>query len=112
MGAFSLIVVINLLNRFLMMAEKSVLMVCHGNICRSTMAHQLLIQLVSQAPQGSPVKKITKVDSCGTSREEIGNSPDPGTQKALQNHGYPKLQHRARQFDILVQKLTASSIIS
>ena len=80
------------------MSEKSVLMVCHGNICRSTMAHQLLTQMVLQAPDGSPAKQITKIDSCGTSREELGNSPDPGTQKALKNHGYPPLDHRARQF--------------
>ena len=76
-------------------------MVCHGNICRSTMAQQLLTQMVLSAPAGSAVKRITKVDSCGTSREEIGNSPDPGTQKALKNHGYPPLEHTARQLELV-----------
>ena len=87
------------------MSEKSVLMVCHGNICRSTMAQQLLAQMVLKAPEGSPLKKITKIDSCGTSREEIGNSPDPGTQKALRNHGHPPLQHKARQFELVLAHL-------
>ena len=80
------------------MGEVSVLMVCHGNICRSTMAHQLLTQMVEKAPEGSPVKRITKIDSCGTSDEEHGRSPDPATQRALKSHGYPPLKHSARQF--------------
>ena len=80
------------------MGEVSVLMVCHGNICRSTMAQQLLTQLVEKAPEGSPAKRITKIDSCGTSDEERGRYPDPGTQTALKSHGHPPLKHTARQF--------------
>ena len=77
----------------------SVLFVCHGNICRSTMAHQYLQQLVLKAPEGSPLKRIEKIDSCGTGTDDLGSQPDPGTQKTLENHGLPRLNHIARQFE-------------
>ena len=79
----------------------SVLFVCHGNICRSTMAHQYLKQLVLEAPEDSPLKRIKNVDSCGTGTDDLGSQPDPGTQTTLEKHGLPRLDHIARQFELV-----------
>ncbi|XP_063726832.1 low molecular weight phosphotyrosine protein phosphatase-like [Symsagittifera roscoffensis] len=80
------------------MSSLSVLFVCHGNICRSTMAQQYLTQMVLKAPEDSSLKKFTSIDSCGTGDDDLGNQPDPGTQTVLKNHGMPPLSHVARMF--------------
>jgi len=46
-----------------------VLFVCHGNICRSTMAESIMTHLVKQRG----VDALFKINSAATSREEIGN---------------------------------------
>jgi len=66
-----------------------VLFVCHGNICRSTMAESVMAHLVKES--GADIS----VYSAATSYEEIGNPPHPGTVKALKNHGIPLVPHRA-----------------
>lgn len=68
-----------------------VLMVCTGNICRSTMAHQVLAEAVAQA--GLDVD----VDSAGVSDEEEGNPIDPRAARVLREAGHGVPDHRARQ---------------
>lgn len=70
-----------------------IIFVCHGNICRSTMAQSVFAHMVSQ--QG--LSDYFQIDSAATSREEIGNSPHYGTVNKLRQEGIPLIPHRARQ---------------
>ena len=70
-----------------------VLFVCHGNICRSTMAQSLLTHLVRERGKSAAFH----IDSAATSREEIGNPPHYGTVNKLRQEGIPLVPHRARQ---------------
>lgn len=68
-----------------------ILMVCTGNICRSTMAHAILEQSAARA--GVDVV----VDSVGVSDEEQGNPIDRRAARVLRDAGYAVPDHRARQ---------------
>ena len=68
-------------------------MICHGNICRSTMAQSVMAHLVSQ----SGLSHEIFIDSAATSREEIGNPPHHGTIRKLREVGIPVIPHRAIQ---------------
>ena len=70
-----------------------VLMVCTGNICRSTMAHQVLDEAVAAGGLSGAVR----VDSAGVSDEEHGNPIDPRAARVLRAHGHGVPDHRARQ---------------
>ena len=70
-----------------------VLFICHGNICRSTMAQSVFQYMVDQ----SGLSDQFHIDSAATSREEIGNPPHHGTQRKLRQVGIPCIPHRARQ---------------
>ena len=70
-----------------------VLFVCHGNICRSTMAESVFTYMVKQ--KGWEREFI--IDSAATSTEEIGNGPHYGTRTKLKEVGIPLVPHRARQ---------------
>lgn len=71
-----------------------VLFVCHGNICRSVTAEMIMRHLLTMRNLSG------KIDSCATSREEIGNSIYPGSESALRRHQIPIIPHRARQLTI------------
>ena len=83
-----------------------ILFVCHGNICRSTMAEYVMKHLVRKAG----LEGEFYIDSAATSREEIGNGVHHGTRRKLAQMGVPCGDHRARQmtradydkFDLLI----------
>lgn len=70
-----------------------VLFVCHGNICRSTMAEYVMKDLVARLG----LSDSFYIDSAATSREEIGNPVHRGTQRKLSKEGIYCGDHRARQ---------------
>ncbi|WP_137597980.1 low molecular weight protein-tyrosine-phosphatase [Paucilactobacillus kaifaensis] len=63
----------------------NVLFVCLGNICRSPMAEAMFTKMV--ADEG--LADLIKIDSAGTSDEEEGNPPHPGTRKILAKYNLP-----------------------
>lgn len=70
-----------------------ILFICHGNICRSTMAQSVLTHLVNQRG----LESCFEINSAATSREEIGNPPHYGTVNKLRQKKIPVVPHRARQ---------------
>ena len=70
-----------------------ILMVCHGNICRSTMAQSVMTELAARAGYSAQLE----INSAATSREEIGNTPHYGTVNKLRQEGIPLVPHRAVQ---------------
>ena len=62
-----------------------ILFVCHGNICRSTMAESVMTHLVHQRH----LEHQFQIASAATSREEIGNGPHYGTVDKLRAVGIP-----------------------
>ncbi|KAK3327069.1 phosphotyrosine protein phosphatase I superfamily [Cercophora scortea] len=72
----------------------SVLFVCLGNICRSTMAEGVFQSMAKKAPYKGHVSKI---DSCGTGGYHIGDDPDDRTMATLKEHGITDYVHAARK---------------
>ena len=70
---------------------KSILFVCHGNICRSPMA-EYIFKYISNNKY--------KVESRATSLEEIGNDIYPNAKKVLDKHNIPYVRHRAKQITV------------
>lgn len=71
-----------------------ILFVCHGNICRSTMAEFVLKDMVQRRGEADQFV----IASAATSTEEIGNPVHPGTQRALRERGIGGFEKkRARQ---------------
>lgn len=60
-----------------------IMFVCHGNICRSTMAEFVMKDLVEKAGRADEFL----IASSATSTEEIGMPVYPGTKKVLRAHG-------------------------
>ena len=83
-----------------------ILFVCHGNICRSTMAEMVFKHLVRNEGR----EKDFYIDSEATSTEEIGNNVHYGTRTKLSEMGIKCENHKARQitlkdyedFDLLI----------
>jgi len=73
--------------------KTNILFICHGNICRSTMAEYVMKHLVRQAG----LEGEFYIDSAATSTEEIGNGVHHGTRRKLAQVGIPCGDHRARQ---------------
>ena len=80
---------------------KSILFVCHGNICRSPMAEYILKYLTSNK---------YKIESRATSEEEIGNDIYPYAKEVLDKNNIPYKRHYAKNitqedydnFDLIV----------
>ena len=70
-----------------------ILFVCHGNICRSTMAEYVMKDLMEK----EGLSHLFFIDSAATSTEEIGNPVHPGTRRKLYEMGIACGDHRARQ---------------
>ena len=70
-----------------------ILFICHGNICRSTMAESVMTYIVRQ----QRLEQQFQINSAATSREEIGNTPHYGTVGKLRSLGIPVIPHRAVQ---------------
>lgn len=70
-----------------------ILMVCHGNICRSPMAKAIMIIKLKELG-------IThvEVDSAGVSSQHAGEQPDARTIKNGKSHGIDVSSYKARQF--------------
>lgn len=69
------------------------LFICHGNICRSTMAEFVMKDMAAKAGLADKLY----IDSAATSREEIGHDVDPRTRQKLKENGVPCGHHKARQ---------------
>lgn len=65
-------------------------MVCLGNICRSPLAHGIL---VSKLPNDQ-----FYVDSAGTANYHVGDTPDYRSISVAKSHGIDISQQRGRQF--------------
>lgn len=70
-----------------------IMFVCHGNICRSTMAQFVMEELARRSGREGEFL----VDSAATSSEELGNPPHHGTVAKLRAEGIPVGRHRARR---------------
>lgn len=70
-----------------------ILFICHGNICRSTMAESVMTHMVKERG----LQDHFFISSAATSREEIGNPPHHGTVNKLRQAGIPVVPHRAVQ---------------
>ncbi|MBR6230290.1 MAG: low molecular weight phosphotyrosine protein phosphatase [Eubacterium sp.] len=70
-----------------------ILFICHGNICRSTMAQFVMEYMVEQ----KGLSEHFYIDSAATSTEEIGNGPHHGTVRKMREMGIPMRAHRAVQ---------------
>ena len=73
-----------------------ILFICHGNICRSTMAEFYMKHIVNEAGLSDSIY----VESAATSHEEIGNDTHYGTKKKLDEMGIPYTRRKARQVTI------------
>ncbi|KAF2643672.1 low molecular weight phosphotyrosine protein phosphatase [Massarina eburnea CBS 473.64] len=75
----------------------SVLFVCLGNICRSTMAEGTF-QSLTRPPHASAHPLVKTIDSCGTGAYHVGDSPDSRTMSTLRKNGITSYSHAARKF--------------
>lgn len=71
----------------------NILFICHGNICRSTMAEFYMKHIIAKAGLSASVY----VESAATSREEIGNDTHYRTKQKLDEMGIPYTRRKARQ---------------
>lgn len=72
-----------------------ILFVCHGNICRSPMAHCVMQHLVDE--RGLSASFV--IDSAATTNEEIGMPLYPPARDKLRDEGIPRVPHRARRIE-------------
>jgi len=70
-----------------------VLFICHGNICRSTMAQFVFQHIVNERG----LSDRFYIDSMATSTEELGNPPHRGTVRKMHEVGIRVIPHEARQ---------------
>ncbi len=70
-----------------------ILMICHGNICRSTMAEFVLKNMVKE----KLIADNFEIASVGTSTEAIGSDTHYGTKQKLREENIPFTKRSARQ---------------
>jgi len=76
-----------------MIVHIRILFVCHGNICRSTMAQSMFSQMIKE----KGIEERFLVNSAAVSTEEIGNGMYPPARACLQRHGVEIVVHNAVQ---------------
>lgn len=76
-----------------MTGKIKILFICHGNICRSTMAEYVFKDMVKKLGRESEFY----IDSVATSYEEIGNGVHRGTRRKLEEVGIYCGNHKARR---------------
>ncbi|XP_033638907.1 low molecular weight phosphotyrosine protein phosphatase-like isoform X2 [Asterias rubens] len=74
-------------------ANKSVLFVCLGNICRSPMGESMLVHMLEERG----VADDWLVDSAATSTYQIDKEPDHMANTVLVENGIKKSHHKGRQ---------------
>src|SRR5690348_16699190 len=75
------------------LAERRVLFVCMGNICRSPTAEGVFRKVIAeQAPELD-----VEIDSAGTHAYHVGHAPDPRAQRAAERRGVDLSRQRARR---------------
>ena len=62
---------------------KKIIFICHGNVCRSTMAEFLMKDMLKK----EGMEKDFSISSRGTSTEELGNPVHPGKRRILAGLG-------------------------
>ena len=72
---------------------KTIIFVCHGNICRSPAAANIMTNLLLAYPNVGDFFVISRA----TSTEEIGNDIYPPMKRALYNKEIPFFKHHAKQ---------------
>ena len=85
------------------MEKIKVLFICHGNICRSTLAESVFTHKVNSLG----LAHNFEIDSFATSREEIGNPPHYGTVNKLREEHIPLVPHHKQ-----ISKIGERTIIS
>ncbi len=68
-----------------------ILFVCHGNICRSTMAQSVMQNLAENVG----LAERLSIDSRATYEDEIGEPPYYDTVRVLKQNGVPVAPHKA-----------------
>lgn len=84
---------------------KSILFLCHGNICRSPMAEFVMKKLLAEAGRDD-----IKVESAALHTDEIGSDTHYGTRGKLREKGVPFAPRaawlltaaKAREYDLLI----------
>ena len=87
------------------MRMKSILFLCHGNICRSPMAEFVMKKLLADAGRTD-----IRVESAALHTDEIGSDVHYGTRNVLREKGVPYAPRKAwlltaakaRQYDLLI----------
>ena len=72
-----------------------ILFVCHGNICRSPMAHCIFTQMIKE----EKLEKLIQIDSKATSTDELGSGIYPPARRKLHEKGVPLIFHYATQIE-------------
>ena len=70
----------------------NVLFVCHGNICRSTMAESVFTDLVNRRG----FSKKFAISSAATHADELGNPPHYGTREKLRREFTANVSHELK----------------
>lgn len=79
--------------------------VCHGNICRSTMAEFVMKSLLEKANLAHAFTVISR----GCSAEEFGSDTHPGTKEILRKYHIPFTPRRAKK--LTPEDYTASDLL-
>ncbi len=78
---------------------KKILFVCLGNICRSPLAHYIMLKKLKERN----LSHLFEVDSCGTGSWHLGEASDSRMRKIALNRGVV-IDHRAKSLEEFLNK--------